>query len=165
MGIVGVATLLIIVAPTSAQAANAPLGYQMMCLQSPDACRGGGDSRVIENGELLQTLQSVNTKVNRSIRPRHDAAGTDTWTLGAGQGDCEEYALSKRATLIRAGVSPSALRIAYVKTKTGEPHVVLVVKTSSGDLVLDNLTHAIKPLSRSGLTLISIAGANPQNWS
>ena len=85
--------------------------------------------------------------------------------MNARQGDCEEFALAKRQRLIRAGLPASSLRLAYVKTRSGEGHAVLVVKTNTGDLVLDVLTNKIKPLSQSGLRLISIAGANPTSWS
>jgi len=142
-----------------------PLGYQLMCLQHPSECKAGGAPKVAVSRDEMATLREVNTYFNRAIRPRNDAAGTDVWTVDARVGDCEDYALAKRDALIRAGFSRSALRLAYVKTRWGEGHAVLVVKTTRGDLVLDNLTGLIKPLSQSGLRLISIASANPLKWS
>lgn len=144
---------------------RAPLGYQMMCLKTPAACRGGGAAVEKVSKNEMATLKRVNSSVNRSIKPRGDRNGADVWTIGASSGDCEEFALAKRAALIKAGFSPSALRLAYVKTKRGEGHAVLVVKTNKGDLVLDNLTSTIKPLSQSGLRLVTMAGANPRKWS
>jgi predicted transglutaminase-like cysteine proteinase len=38
--------------------------------------------------------------------------------------------------------------LSEVVTNSGEHHLVLVVRTRSGDLVLDNLTAQIKPWSR-----------------
>jgi predicted transglutaminase-like cysteine proteinase len=113
----------------------------------------------------MDVLKRINLRVNASIRPKYDAPGTDVWTVNATSGDCEEYALAKRAALIKAGFSPSSLRIAYVKTRSGEGHAVLIVRSNKGDLVLDNLTSAIRPLSQSGLRLITMATADPLKWT
>jgi predicted transglutaminase-like cysteine proteinase len=164
--IVAVALATLGVAALAAEAqARPPLGYQMMCLKTPAACKGGGAAKETLSSSEMATLKRINASVNRSIKPRHDRGGTDVWSVNATSGDCEDYALAKRAALIRAGFAPSALRLAYVKTRKGVGHAVLVVKSNKGDLVLDNLTGAIKPLSQSGLRLISIAGANPTKWS
>ena len=87
------------------------------------------------------------------------------WTVSASAGDCEDYVLTKRHQLIRAGIPASSLRIAYVKTRRGEDHAILIVKTNGKDLVLDNLTATIRPLSQTGYRVISISGANPLKWS
>src|SRR5690606_4847180 len=151
--------------PSAAVAASkAPLGYQLMCLKSPQECKGGGPASVKATEDVLQVLKRVNAQVNRAITPRKDR-GADVWTASASSGDCEDYVLAKRRALIKAGFSASALRIAYVKTRRGEGHAILVVKTSRGDLVLDNLTSAIKPLSQSGYRIVSMSGAIPMNWS
>jgi predicted transglutaminase-like cysteine proteinase len=143
---------------------HAPLGYQLMCLKTPSACQGGGSAKVQADQQLMVKLKRVNSAVNRTMTPVEDGAA-DVWNANARQGDCEEFALAKRAALIREGVPASSLRLAYVKTRSGEGHAVLVVKSSRGDLVLDVLTHKIRPLSQSGLRLMSIAGANPTHWS
>ena len=145
---------------------HAPLGYQLMCLNNPSLveCRGGGASKVKVTGSTMAMLQRVNSSVNTRIQPRHDGS-VDVWTANASTGDCEEYALAKRRALINAGLPPSALRLAYVKTRSGEGHAVLIVKTGGRDLVLDVLTQKIRPLSQSGLRVISMAGANPEVWS
>jgi predicted transglutaminase-like cysteine proteinase len=137
-----------------------------MCLKSPGLpeCRGGGSAKVTATPSIMATLQRVNSSVNARIRPRHDG-GVDVWTAGASSGDCEEYALAKRRALISAGLPASSLRLAYVKTRSGEGHAVLIVKTGRGDMVLDVLTRKIRPLSQSGLRLMSMQGANPTVWS
>lgn len=151
--------------PAAAVAASrAPLGYQLMCLKSPQECTGGGSAMVKATDDTLQTLKRVNAHVNRSIKPRNDR-GADVWTANARIGDCEDYVLAKRRALVKAGVSASALRIAYVKTRHGEGHAILVVKTNQGDLVLDNLNGSVRPLSQSGYRIISMSGANPMSWS
>src|SRR5689334_4590163 len=117
---------------------HAPLGYQLMCLKNPGECSGGGPARVSADGQIMAKLRRVNNTVNATMRPVHDGA-VDVWTANAGQGDCEEFALAKRERLIREGVPASSLRLAYVKTRSGEGHAVLVVMTSRGEFVLDVL--------------------------
>ena len=73
--------------------------------------------------------------------------------------------MSKRKALIAAGFPASALRLAVVKTRQGEGHAVLVVKTDKGDRILDNRTNAIRAWKQSDLRPIKIAGANPLSWS
>ena len=144
---------------------SAPLGYQLMCLKTPAECRGGGAASVKATGDIMQTLTSVNSRVNRAIRPRHDAGGADVWSVNVSSGDCEDYALTKRHALIKAGLPASALRIAYVKTRRGEDHAILVVKTTRGDYALDNLHASVRPLSQTGYRVISVSGADPLQWS
>ncbi|MFN9250057.1 MAG: transglutaminase-like cysteine peptidase, partial [Brevundimonas sp.] len=93
-------------------------------------------------------VQRINREVNRAIRHREDSAvygRPDQWALGeAGVGDCEDYALAKRAALIQAGVPARALSIALVETRRGESHAVLLIDTDKGALVLDNLSPWIR---------------------
>jgi predicted transglutaminase-like cysteine proteinase len=152
-------------APAAVAGGNVPLGYSLMCLEHPEQCKSGGAAQVKATGSVLATLKRVNSHINRSIQPKYDSGDTDTWTINASTGDCEDYVLAKRAALIRAGIPASSLRIAYVKTRRGEGHAILVVKTNGKDLVLDNLTATIKPLSQTGYRIISISGANPMKWS
>lgn len=143
---------------------HAPLGYQVMCLKNPAECKGGGKAQITVTNEVMATLKRVNSQVNRRIQPRNDR-GADVWSASATSGDCEDYVLAKRRALIKAGISPSSLRIAYVKTREGVGHAILVVKTNGKDLVLDNLTATVKPLSQTGYRIISMSGANPRKWS
>lgn len=153
------------VAAAPAQAGNkAPLGYQLMCLKTPSECKGGGAASVKATADIMDKLTRINSKVNRSIRPRNDR-GADVWSANATSGDCEDYALGKRRALIKAGLPASALRIAYVKTRRGEDHAILIVKTSKGDYALDNLHASVRPLSQTGYRIISTSGANPMKWS
>lgn len=144
--------------------ARPPLGYQLMCLKHPEECRGGGAASVNVDDQLLATLKKVNWHYNKSIRPRSDGRA-DVWSVNVSAGDCEDYVLAKRRALIRAGVPASSLRIAAVKTRKGEGHAILVVKTNGQDLVLDNLTNTIKPLNRTGYRIVVMSGANPLSWS
>lgn len=162
-GVLGAAIVAMALSAGGVQAANPPLGFTVLCIKQPAECRGGGASQVTATNELLSTLQRVNNRVNRAIRPRADGK-VDVWTVGARSGDCEDYVLTKRRDLINAGLPPSSLRIAFVKTRRGEEHAILVVNTSQGKLVLDNLTGAIKPLSQTGYRIVSMQTANPKKW-
>lgn len=155
--------VLLLAGPAHAEGRHAPLGYQLMCLQHPAACRGGGPASIEHGPAILRLLDRVNLAVNRQITPRADR-GADTWSLDASAGDCEDYVLAKRQQLIAAGLPANALRIAYVKTRTGEGHAVLVVVAGSEHYVLDNLTSAIRPLARTGYRLVSMQRENPGIW-
>jgi predicted transglutaminase-like cysteine proteinase len=72
----------------------------------------------------------------------------ETWVINPARGDCNDFAMSKRHELLNRGWPARTLLLSEVITNSGEPHLVLVVQTRSGDLVLDNLTPQIKPWSR-----------------
>lgn len=144
-------------------AAITPLSMQFFCAKNRSECAGGGSGQVTMTPNLMAVLKQVNGHVNRAIRPERDTA--DVWELNPASGDCEDYVLSKRSALIRQGVSAGALRIAYTHTRRGEPHAVLVVKTSQGDYVLDNLTNSIKTLRASGYNIRSMSSPNPTRWT
>ena len=74
---------------------------------------------------------------------------------GTGAGDCEDYAISKYFSLIRAGIPEKKLRIAYVKlirkrTKYQETHMILLYynKPNSTPIVLDNVDKRLKLASK-----------------
>ncbi len=95
-------------------------------------------------------LMKVNSTVNSRIAQRSDLSTSgkaDTWTLPSKQGDCEDFAILKKSELIKLGWPASALLLT-VALSGGEGHTVLTVRTSEGDLVLDNLTSAIRDWSR-----------------
>lgn len=144
-------------------AAVTPLSMQYFCAQHRSECAGGGRGQVTMSPNLMAVLKQINSHVNRSIRPEADTA--DVWELNPTSGDCEDYVLSKRHALIRQGVSAGALRIAYTHTRRGEPHAVLVVRTSEGDYVLDNLTNSVKTLRSSGYNIRSMSTSNPNSWT
>ena len=142
---------------------NAPIGFQIFCLQNPNFCRGGGKSEIALTEAALKTLEDVNRTVNRAIRPSSERQ--DVWALGVARGDCEDYALAKRAQLIDAGFPASALRIAAVNTAAGIGHAVLVLRTSSGDLVLDNLNQTIRRFDQTNYRWIAMTEANGRSWT
>ena len=61
---------------------------------------------------------------------------------------CHDYAVTKRHELLTRGWPSRSLLLAEVVVPWGEHHLILVVRTSDGDLVLDNLNPGIKSWSR-----------------
>jgi predicted transglutaminase-like cysteine proteinase len=144
--------------------AVAPLGFQLLCLRSPEFCRPGGAAEMAMTARLLQTLRQVNRQVNLAIRPRSDGS-VDAWTLNTSSGDCEDYVLAKRQKLMSLGLPASALRIAQVRTAKGEGHAILVVHTDQGDFALDNLSPTIRKLGSSGYHVVAMSTADPLVWN
>jgi len=144
----------------------APFASVKFCLANQEQCKDtGGEEMVTLTEDRRQELLSVNTGINRAIKPLSDRANTDTWDVDVNAGDCEDYALTKRKHLLALGWSSRALRITIAKTPSGEGHPVLVVKTTAGDLVLDNRTASIREWSRTDLRWIMMqSGQNPKLW-
>jgi predicted transglutaminase-like cysteine proteinase len=148
--------------------ALAPMGHVIFCTKAPHQCRSFGHSVVQLDDTKKRQLASINRQVNRQIRETRDK-GThgwaDTWTLAPESGDCEDFALTKRAELIARGWPSRALRMAVGKTNWGEGHAVLVVRTNEGDMVLDNLTGSVVPWQKSGLIWLKIQShINAKQW-
>ena len=97
-------------------------------------------------------LEAVNAFVNARVRFVDDSVQFgvgDRWmapseTLGRGRGDCEDYAIAKRALLRAAGVADKDLYLVVLKDLTRRAdHAVLVVRAAGRFLVLDNGTDRI----------------------
>ncbi|MCK1495194.1 transglutaminase-like cysteine peptidase [Bradyrhizobium sp. 180] len=130
-----------------------PLTYTMFCLRYEAECRSrrgfrGGPVRLTE--ERWADLLEVNGLVNLSIVPAPNNLGVDgeAWSINPDRGDCNDYAVSKRHELLQRGWPARALLLSEVIVSSGEHHLVLLVRTRSGDLVLDNLASEIKLWSR-----------------
>lgn len=100
-------------------------------------------------------LHMVNDYVNRQITfvsdqqhyGRPDYWATPVESLGAGAGDCEDYAIAKYYALRAMGVPDEKLRLMYVRAlRQNEPHMVLVYfeQPDQYPLVLDNLQPQIR---------------------
>jgi predicted transglutaminase-like cysteine proteinase len=143
----------------------APFAHVMFCTRAPAECAESSGPDIVElTTARKRELVAVNRRVNHQITPVNDG-GMDVWTLAPKAGDCEDYAITKRHALIEQGWPASALRLAAAYTSWGEGHLVLVVRTSKGDLVLDNLTGAVRNWRQSGLRWQMIqASGNPRIW-
>lgn len=152
-----------LLATSVAQAIPAPKPARVFCASNPGECAGGGSSVVTATPQLLSLVEVVNRKVNASIDYENDTS--NVWSLAPSRGDCEDFALTKRSVLIGQGVDASALRLAYTFTSAGAPHAVLIVRTSSGDLVLDNVSNGVRSVQSSGYRILAMSGSNLLRWS
>ena len=127
----------------------APFQHVRFCLRYPSDCKSDPteNKRIDLNEETLELLKRVNRSVNKSIIPTSKSYGQnlgDGWTIAPDIGDCNDYAVTKRHELLENGRPSRALRLAVVKTATGIGHLVLVVVTTKGDIVMDDLTDVIR---------------------
>jgi predicted transglutaminase-like cysteine proteinase len=128
----------------------APFQHVRFCLRYPSDCKSdpAESERIDLNAENLELLKRVNHSVNMSIIPAPKSYGpnlADGWRIAPEMGDCNDYAVTKRHELIESGLPSRALRLSVVKTASGIGHLVLVVVTTKGDIVMDDLTEVIRP--------------------
>lgn len=147
----------------------APMGFLIFCMKNPAQCRANSNQTMVAlTSHMEATMRHVNTNINHTVRPVHDAGtglGADVWTIATTKGDCEDYALAKRAALIKLGWPTGALRIAVALTPSREGHAVLVVSTTHGDLVLDNRFDTIHAWRNTDLAWVKIQSSkNPRVW-
>jgi len=118
-----------------------PAGFITFCMAHQDACvaTANASSAVDATRDRLDQLDTIQEKVNAAIEPRNDPAHVWDYPVN-GTGDCNKYALEKRRELIAFGWPEQSLLLAVVMTETNEEHLVLVARTSRGDMVLDNRT-------------------------
>jgi predicted transglutaminase-like cysteine proteinase len=151
---------------TTSRPTIAPIAFAKFCDSAADQCVRIGDRDTVElTKQKRAELQSINSQINSAIIYVSESAGQDEWKLNPASGDCDDYAVTKRQRLLRAGWPSGALRIATARTTDGIGHAVLVVSTSQGDLVLDNRTNVVKPWKSVDLKWIKIQShENPRVW-
>ncbi|QIB35598.1 transglutaminase-like cysteine peptidase [Ancylobacter pratisalsi] len=150
---------------------STPIGYAQFCAASPAECGGGnhrGGKVAVSDADLAQ-LAAVNDDINMRIKPMTDIdhyGVVELWTYpNDGYGDCEDYVLLKRRTLIELGWPAETLLITVVRDHQGEGHSVLTVVTDHGDLVLDNQEAAIMPWHETGYRFVKRqAQGSPDQW-
>ena len=128
----------------------APPAFYPFCRREPGLCSTAGGNKVVAlQSELSSELKWVNRSVNSRIIELPDRAivgKDDDWRVPTISGDCEDIAILKKLELMRRGWPASALLLT-VALYRGEGHTVLTVRTSEGDLVLDNLTNSVRDWS------------------
>lgn len=151
--------------------AEPPIGYIEFCTRDPADCmpHGGFSQEVKLTAQKWKELQTINKGVNDTIKPMSDMdqySVIEHWTYPiSGKGDCEDYVLLKQRRLMEQGWPMSDLLITVVRDENGEGHAVLTVRTSSGDLVLDNKHSRIKTWDRTAYTFIKRqSAADPRRW-
>src|ERR1039458_4929452 len=130
--------------------ALAPFQHVRFCLRNPSDCRSNSsaEQRILMTPEVMATMKAINRATNAAIRPivkTHGANLADGWEIAPSTGDCNDYAVTKRHLLLEKGLPTSALRLSVTRTNLGQGHLVLVVSTTKGDLILDNLNPEIHP--------------------
>ncbi|OYX45673.1 MAG: hypothetical protein B7Z02_00350 [Rhodobacterales bacterium 32-67-9] len=146
----------------------APKGVGEICRLYDWACAGPTGARIPAKA-MLAVARSVNTSVNarvRAVSDRQQYGREDVWALPTARGgDCEDFALAKKQRLVDAGLSPASLLIATVLDRQRNPHAVLVLRTGSGDYVLDNLTSRILPWQDTGYSFLRMQNPDkPRLW-
>lgn len=149
-----------------------PMAFTQFCLRYAGQCKPQGI--VFRGGPVRLTaqrwddLKAVNKAVNTAIIPERNTEGLagEKWLINPASGDCNDYAVSKRSELLARGWPTRALLLSEVVTTWGEHHLVLVVRTSDGDLVLDNMTPQIRPWARAPYQWVRIqTPKNPNYWA
>ncbi len=148
----------------------APLAFVRFCLHYARECEvrdGEADQGLITLTQMrLTDLLEVNRVVNHLIapRPNPDILHAE-WHIAPRQGDCSDYAVTKRHELLARGWPSGALLLAEVILPSREHHLVLVVRTREDDLVLDNLSSDIRPASQSDYRWLRMQRKdNPNYW-
>lgn len=147
----------------------APFQHVRFCIRYPADCKSDPteNQRITLNDENSGLINRVNQDVNASIIPMAKDYGSnlqDGWTISPTMGDCNDYAVTKRHELLQSGLPAKALRLSVVKTASGIGHLVLVVVTNKGDLVLDNLTETIRPWQNTDYHWLKIQSATDARY-
>ena len=129
------------------RAVAGPAGWLNWCFATHGGCvTASGPASLQATADLLALLGRVQDEVNGAITSQPEPPGRDLWRADAIAGDCEDFALAKRALLRTAGLPPGAVRLAMAALPNGERHAVVTVETDRGTLVLDNLRHVVVPM-------------------
>ena len=151
--------------------ARAPIGWVEFCNDVPKECAGAPSAPrdVVLTPKAWKDLVQVNKWANDTIQPITDLdhwGVVEKWSYpDDGKGDCEDYVLLKRRTLMQAGWPREALLITVVRDKRGDGHAVLTVKTDKGDFVLDNQAEDIVLWSETGYRFVKRQSqSNPNVW-
>ena len=117
----------------------------------------------------ISRVFEINARINSKVRILNDQlqyGKQDHWTLPSARGgDCEDIALLKKKKLIEMGLPPRSLLLATVLDHNREGHAVLVLRTRSGDFVLDNLRNRILPWHETGYLFLRMQHPrHPNRW-
>jgi len=133
---------------TAYQQTMPPVGFIGFCLRNPDSdeCSGGTDHpRVVTlTPHHWAEIAEVDAWGN-SLPQFPDTSPPELWKDASGQGgDCEDISIAKRRALIKRGWPSDALALATVTRWNGDHHAVLIVNTTRGEYVLDNLSPMVR---------------------
>jgi len=157
-------------APVARLPDRPPAAWPDYCRRHPDDCRTDLHEplAVPLTAKLFSKLRTVNLAVNRSVRPMTDALHwgvEDRWDVAEdGYGDCEDYQLLKRKRLAELGVPRRAMRMTVVRDEDNNGHAVLMIRTTMGDLVLDNRDDAILFWKETGYRFVERESQFAAGW-
>lgn len=149
---------------------DAPFGFVQFCARQPRECISDdkGAARVAATPAALAELDYVNRFVNRTVQPvtDRDQYGVDEyWTIPGARGDCEDYALLKKRTLVEREWPTAALLITVVLDEERQGHAILTARTDAGDLILDNKHDELKLWHQTPYQfLMRQSSVNPMVW-
>lgn len=117
-----------------------PIGAELFCLENGTECaeQRSAAQEIKMTPELWNDLLTVQYDINRKVRPSREVRFAWDYSNN-GTGNCVQFALEKRRALIRRGWPTAALQLATAVTPDKVGHLVLVIDTTEGDWVLDNL--------------------------
>jgi predicted transglutaminase-like cysteine proteinase len=133
-----------------------PVGHYEFCQREPGECsqKTNAQAPVELTRALWGEIVETNNAVNVIVTPRTDMemwGRQEVWSFPVdGIGDCEDYVLEKRRRLIELGLPAGNLLVTVARQSNGEGHAVLVVKTSRGEFVLDNIEPRVLPWTDTG---------------
>jgi predicted transglutaminase-like cysteine proteinase len=149
-----------------------PLAFVRFCMRYPQDCKVREMATRSELEPLTKMrraeLAKVNREVNRAIMPHENGqdVSADEWLVSPREGDCKDYAVTKRHKLLERGWPTRSLLLAEVVIASGEHHLVLIVRTREDDLVLDNLSEYVHPVSHASYRWVRAQQPiNPKFWS
>lgn len=148
--------------------ADPPIGARDLCLRFQWACsprRGSGPLPETK----LKLAKQINSSINRKVRQITDDRQyglREYWTLPTKRGgDCEDFALLKKAALMQQGFAPENLLIATVLDHRRNNHAVLILRTHGGDYVLDSATNQVRLWSKTRYSFLKVQDPNaPHQW-
>jgi predicted transglutaminase-like cysteine proteinase len=154
----------------------APYGWLHFCAAQPAECEPTApEPKVISlTPRSWGELNQINSIVNRDVEPISDEDHykiyeqdiLNWWTYpDDGKGNCNDYVLMKRKLLVEAGWPKAALLMTVVIDHHGDGHLILMVRTDRGDLILDNMRDDIVTWDRTGYRFVKRQSAsNPNDW-
>ena len=115
--------------------------------------------------DLWRAQETYSRARHTADLPRTDIWQPYDWRTG---GDCEDFAISKRRDLIRAGIDPARLLYAVVRVReTGEWHVVLLWGAGTYWLALDSrdeFKNAVVPVGETMTAYRYFSAGNEFGW-
>ncbi len=132
---------------------SSPLDRRWRAVATARASGGAAAyAATLRGTDALDQVDAINRYVNARVRFVDDSVqfgSPDRWmaaseTLARGRGDCEDFAIAKRAMLRSAGFADRDLYLVVLKDLSRRSdHAVLVVRVAGRFLVLDNGTDRI----------------------